>query len=356
MPPLPAKLPEGLQDNHHAVSAYNICLQLQKSIQEEIDKKDSERKDIDKKDDEIRRNIISCRILGYLIHFVTQEIFSCKDNESFVALGQTYYNFYIKAFRSNKGRTPAPSSHPSRRSFDNLKDIIGGTLVEAPQSHVNAKANALIRDNFRCVVTRRYDDNSVRQNKELEEIYKSDPHSMTAETQCAHIFAESTNANIAPGSDKRDCATGVLAVLKRFGFTKIEEDLNGRNVHRLENVMTLEPSVHSSFDKLKIWFIATNVENRYKVTGTHEFMLRQYPEYVTFSTPDPIKLPVPSPTYLAIHAACAQVAHLSGASEYIDKFDRDMEDGTTLDHGGGSAELLEDAIWGLGASGHEVII
>jgi hypothetical protein len=64
-------------------------------------------------------------------------------------------------------------------------------------------------------------------------------------------------------------------------------------------------------------------------------------------TPDPVKYPVPSRTYLDIHAACAKVAHLSGAGECIDKFYRDMEDKQTLDPDGGSADLLEHAIFGL---------
>jgi len=57
--------------------------------------------------------------------------------------------------------------------------------------------------------------------------------------------------------------------------------------------------------------------------------------------------PIPSPTYLAIHAACAKVAHLSGAAECINKFYRDMEDGMILDPNEASAEMLECAIFEL---------
>jgi len=94
-------------------------------------------------------------------------------------------------------------------------------------------------------------------------------------------------------------------------------------------------------------------ENKYKLEAAEALILRGYPEYVTFTTPDPVKLPVPSPTYLAIHAACAKVAHLSGAARCIDKFYQDMEDGTTLDPNGASAEMLEHAIFELEASGYQ---
>ena len=87
------------------------------------------------------------------------------------------------------------------------------TLVEALQSHSDAKKNvvvvlsfleyslmdtnqALIRDQYRCVVTKRYDYLSVQLNRELQERVISDPSARAEHTQCAHIFSESTNSNI----------------------------------------------------------------------------------------------------------------------------------------------------------------
>jgi len=61
---------------------------------------------------------------------------------------------------------------------------------------------ALIRDEYRCVVTKRYDASSVRRIRELHERVGSDPSTRTEATQCAHIFAEFTNSGIAPGSAK----------------------------------------------------------------------------------------------------------------------------------------------------------
>ena len=65
---------------------------------------------------------------------------------------------------------------------------------------------------------------------------------------------------------------------------------------------------------------------------------------VTFTSRDPEKLPLPSPEYLAIHAACARVAHLSGAGEHIDKVLRELEDNKVLSKDGASAEALEHAL------------
>lgn len=124
--------------------------------------------------------------------------------------------------------------------------------------------------------------------------------------------------------------------------------------HRLENVMTVVPGFYLPLDQLKVWFVATNVENRYKLEAAEPFILNNYPEYVTFKAPDSVKFPVPSVAYLAIHAACAKVAHLSGAGAYIDKFYRDMDDSTTLDPSGASAEMLKHAIFELQAAGRPI--
>jgi hypothetical protein len=66
---------------------------------------------------------------------------------------------------------------------------------------------------------------------------------------------------------------------------------------------------------------------------------------VTFTTPDPVKLPVPSRAYFELHAACCRVANLSGAGEHIDTILREMEDILVLSQDGTSAEALHYALW-----------
>jgi len=66
---------------------------------------------------------------------------------------------------------------------------------------------------------------------------------------------------------------------------------------------------------------------------------------VTLTTPDPVKLPLPCSDYLALHAACAKVAHLSGAAECIDRLDADLDKTFVLAEDGTSAAVLDHAIW-----------
>jgi len=47
------------------------------------------------------------------------------------------------------------------------------------------------------------------------------------------------------------------AVMHRFGYEALPDELNGSKVHRLENVMTWVPGFHMDFDLLDVWFVAT---------------------------------------------------------------------------------------------------
>ena len=92
--------------------------------------------------------------------------------------------------------------------------------------------------------------------------------SLFCTTQCAHIFPESTNANIS-GNDQANAnkvrflptyksfylspgqlhyAARVWAVLDRFGYKKLFHELNGNKIHHLQNVFTLTYDAHILFD------------------------------------------------------------------------------------------------------------
>jgi len=104
------------------------------------------------------------------------------------------------------------------------------TLVEAPQSHAEAKKNvglvlsfhesslidtcqALIRDGYRCAVTGKYDARSVRDVQELKDLVLSDSSLRREVTECAYIFAESTNSFIEPGSASAKVCTPIYFFL-----------------------------------------------------------------------------------------------------------------------------------------------
>jgi len=227
---------------------------------------------------------------------------------------------------------------------------------EAPQHHDQAKKKALVRDNFRCIVTGRYDGASVAKNHELkEEMYKS--RTPTCNTQCSHIFPQSTNMVISGSNEdgaKHEYAATVWTILKCFGYEDLPGRLKGAGVHSLDNIMTLQLDIHSWFDQLQVWFEAVDgKENTYNICATEQAHLWTCkPNPIEFKSAYP-DLPLPNPTYLRIHAACCRVAHLSGAGEYMDKILEDLEDIRVLSKDGSSAHILSFA---LQPYGQEVVV
>ena len=115
------------------------------------------------------------------------------------------WSFFLPLGRSNKGRTPAPSRHPSAPSFDTQKQQLGSLLVAAPSKH-DAKARvrqsvsiqflvsdwvqALERDGYRCLFSGKLDIPSIAGG------LVPDDGGDLAVTQAAHIFNQSTNQGL----------------------------------------------------------------------------------------------------------------------------------------------------------------
>ncbi|KAI6047026.1 hypothetical protein EDC04DRAFT_3052536 [Pisolithus marmoratus] len=336
MPALPPTL-ESCRDQPSVLSAYNLCLRLEEKIQREIDSGKN-----------MKREMMYCRILGYLFHhlpapavkgnFVDEVTAIGSNDEKLLELGMHFYEHFIKPFMSNKGCPPTP---PSRRTFFKVLDKPTG--FGPPTNHDTAKKHALIRDGFKCVVTKMYDGTATWRQSELRRVIEGG-EVPTLETRCTHILPQSIVENITSDSSKSSYTTAVWKALNSFGDPSLRKLLDGTNIHRIQNVMTMDPTVDGRFNTLKIWFVPTGETNSYRLEAIDEFWLTGRPRYVTFSTPNANRYPLPSATYLAIHATCAKVAHLSGTREYLETILTYMDDTHVLSEDGGSSELLHEAI------------
>ncbi|KIM35294.1 hypothetical protein M413DRAFT_32599 [Hebeloma cylindrosporum] len=278
MTSLPPEAPKRLHDIADIVSTYNICLSLEKSLQLAVDK-----------GEDVGNNLIYIRILGYLMHYMPtdrglrkliEEINSCVDDSALLGVGNVYYDQFIRAFRAN--RNPNQTYFASPAVFDTSdSDIADGSLDEAQQSHASATQKALLRDGYRCVVTQIHDSNSIIRHKIPQAIqsFDADPDQKLVFTYGTHIIAKSSNGNIGNDEDKRNYEGTMWAVMERFGYDTLPEELNGSKIHRLENVMTLSSDVHQYFDQLSIWFTAIpGIPNKYKLESSYPQLLRMYPK------------------------------------------------------------------------------
>ncbi|KAG7089804.1 hypothetical protein E1B28_011454 [Marasmius oreades] len=245
--------------------------------------------------------------------------------------------------KKHKKKTSDLSEHPSRPSFNDAEEALMTVMKEIPQDSNLAKKQALIRDGYRCVVTGKYNLNIPASFDVNEEEVK---RVGTCWTECAHIVQESIYSNISNEESltsiaKRDSSASLLTVLKRFGYDV--ENINGDKMHSLHNVMTLEKNVHEHFDRLELWFEATEIEHCYRIKTFSKSI--QVPNTTTFvRSGTHLDSPLPSPELLAHHASCAKVAHLSGAAEYLDELDRDWDDLPVLAADGRSSNVLNNAL------------
>ncbi|PBK64878.1 hypothetical protein ARMSODRAFT_853075, partial [Armillaria solidipes] len=187
---------------------------------------------------------------------------------------------------------------------------------------------ALLRDGFHCMLkTNMYDVEYL--DRKLSAVLARNPNCDAEPLKCAHIFPEAFNSNLGENdefrSDKHEWVSPVWAVVRMIGIQM--EELNGTGIHRLENSLTLCSGFFEYFNRLALWLQAVDQPHTYVVVSTSPATLRRLPSrVVTFTTPDPEALPLPSPVYLAIHAACCRIARMSGAADYVDKVLREKEE------------------------------
>ncbi|KAF5339670.1 hypothetical protein D9757_014857 [Collybiopsis confluens] len=331
--PLPSFINTKLQGN--ALQAYKACLVFERYA----DGDDLE--------------VLYARILGYLIlhapspfalEEISRTISSCGKNfEELAHLGKTFLDFLIWPFKRPKvSLAPRPSGLQSR---DFVRDILiaaHGTC-RIPADHKNAKIQALVRDQYRCVITARYDSAAADIPGLLD--HDNDPlRTGVSPTHCAHIVPDSNYFNKDVHPDADDFAKSVSTVLRCL-LTKLDviDKLSGSHIHSLYNVMTMEMNVLDWFYRLELWFEATPTPNRYRIQTKNSF-LRVPKEIITLKSSRPNLLPLPDPELLALHATAAKVAFSSGANRYIDKILEDMEDFGVLEPDGGSLDILYHAI------------
>ncbi|KAH9829054.1 uncharacterized protein C8Q71DRAFT_718780 [Rhodofomes roseus] len=113
--------------------------------------------------------------------------------------------------------------------------------------------------------------------------------------------------------------------------------LEKTELHRLENILTLDVGLHKVFDDMELWLEAVADEVSCRTRRARQ--TRAYPNPCCSLSTSPFtahgnnNLPLPSLRirYLSIHVACCRIAHLSGAAaEYLDKVLREMEECTSI--------------------------
>ncbi|KAJ7840127.1 hypothetical protein B0H13DRAFT_2416453 [Mycena leptocephala] len=219
------------------------------------------------------------------------------QHEAIYTLGLFYRNHLLRVF----------SQHPSRTSMERIIEE-----METPSTKSDIRKHALLRDGYRCTLTGIYDFDSCKNHPELE-ARRVAANTTKSNIQCAHIFSES-----AQDGEKTDYAANATAILKMFGLSDAGEHLVGGNVNKHFNVFTMVDNLHHLYNHLEFWLeevigvarnfnfliisIATTSPPRRRVT----FKVDPDVEAACRAKNKPIPA-LPSPSLLAIRAACSRV-------------------------------------------------
>ncbi|KAH0534018.1 hypothetical protein FGG08_007381 [Glutinoglossum americanum] len=203
------------------------------------------------------------------------------------------------------------------------------------------RGKCLIRDRYRCVISRRFDEVEARSRLERDglEAEDDDGHPLKDElepptyVEVAHIIPHSLMSVGAKGvTELSDEKTSMLQVLDMFD-PGIANLIDGQEIDRPFNAITLTLDLHRRFGSLEVYFEPPAdhaVQNHtYIIRSTKSYPWKVSPSFpltrTLFLTPSRTIDP-PSSRLLAVHRACALILHLSGAGEYINKILLDMEE------------------------------
>ncbi|KAK0437794.1 hypothetical protein EV421DRAFT_995183 [Armillaria borealis] len=172
-----------------------------------------------------------------------------SSDDQLLALGK-YYIQRLLRIKAAKGPTPPPSEHPSRPDLDDVQELRKYITRQASLNHSTAKQAALVRDGFHCMIkTHLYDAQYFERN--WSTIIAQDPGWDVGTLRCTHIFPEGLNLHLEVPHE------WVASVWSAIGMFSIHmKELNGAGIHRLENILTLSPSLHDFFDQLALWLEA----------------------------------------------------------------------------------------------------
>ncbi|KAF8140828.1 hypothetical protein K438DRAFT_2116209, partial [Mycena galopus ATCC 62051] len=251
--------------------------------------------------------------------------------------------------------TPSPSPPASRPPYENHRADIFESMAAVGstegRTHTQAKADALLRDGYKCVLSGLYDKVTLMNIPHLNK--KSDDEGVgSVETQVAHLFSGTAQSvSLLP--------IAAMAILDSFGLHSLENKLQGKRVNNLFNVMTMSVALDKDFHHFLFWLEADPgmVEHTYTVVARHPpTFFKQVPKpprQVSFhidldaaqhAAARGIELLLPDPELIAIRAACARVAAMSSAVDQLCLLKEDRDDTGTLVNSESTIYLLDSLL------------
>ncbi|KAL4783343.1 hypothetical protein BJX76DRAFT_348655 [Aspergillus varians] len=262
---------------------------------------------------------------------VAKDINEAQTDES---LWEVFHNLVTGLLYPMKARSTKNSVTPSPHSWRRSNaEVVAAALMEPQSRGDKFREDCLRRDGDRCVISK-----SMSSDAWTKLGRPSDVRSTYLEA--AHIipfsYASWDNSSVCDlPSSKPTAATSDVSdaweVLFRCFPAVRRMGLRVEKINELFNEMTLTRDLHYPFGVFTIALVATDIPHLYKVKAYPECptdIQRQLPEdsLVRFEKAKGAEhLPLPDPACLDCHHRLAEILHISGMGDYIDKKLRDWE-------------------------------
>ncbi|KAL4242834.1 hypothetical protein ABKN59_010935 [Abortiporus biennis] len=274
---------------------------------------------------------------------LAHEISGCnRDLDVLAGLVHLYVLGLIRVFRNPTGPTPAISTSQSPGNIpQQQRQNLVSFLTELKANPSMLKAILLNRDNYSCVFT-----GDVNAESWKDKLIQKPPNARSGQIDTAHIISQPLVSNIqegmpdVPPTRKCEWATTATAMIGTFGDFDCESLLGEQLLNNPVNMFLATPQAHYYFDRLEVYL--TPALDQEGDAQANAYDLRTFPDpkapdffrpQVSFS---PLQLPMedgkiytispPDSHILAVHAACANIAHFSGVSDIFDElYRRDID-------------------------------
>ncbi|KAL0567561.1 hypothetical protein V5O48_014431 [Marasmius crinis-equi] len=350
-------LPENHPNPTPSISrAYQECRRIEQTLQDQYHEQTSI---VDLK------RLINIRILGYLIREgptdtakqnVAQAVLELEregDTEGMIQLGEYYDKWFMRPFR-NGDTSPDEDLDFGRRdllseeeeilaegddyaslSLDERRNATAKAhprWLRQPKNYCEAKEAALIRDNWRCVLSKTLDSTSLfrfgNSGSDTLSLLEAERQLRVACTTCYHIIPATTQP-------------ATFAVFEQFGYPGLGTALSGEKIHSLKNVITINRELREFLAQLRVCLVPIpdephtyHLEYPLEKTNTVPLVERLVFEktwgvprkiHLTRTTDFPeLECELPCPELLALHAVSCKLAYLSGLTEYLVQVEKMM--------------------------------
>ncbi|TWU70515.1 hypothetical protein ED733_000556 [Metarhizium rileyi] len=245
-----------------------------------------------------------------------------------VGFAEHLVNNFFMPLRASTARTPQPTPHYRSATLrSSSRDFIG-----TPERLSTLRGDCLIRDMHRCVISRAFDMSKARELESLERQILDDEGKPIEDDnisylEVAHILPHLLVHVRSETEELSESKKTALEILNMFD-NDVAHLINGVDVDRPHNAITLTLDLHRAFGNFDIYF--TQIADR-----PHAYEIRTFRK-IGFQRMLPVtralyltadqSIDPPAPRLLALHRAIGHILHLSGAGEYIDNIFRKLED------------------------------